>query len=64
MIIIAGKKFKDNNRMLLSRKTTEIQNFPFAGFATIRQVPTVLASPGRQVANAFEGFAISITHGP
>jgi len=38
MIIIAGKKFKDNNRMLLSRKTTEIQIFhspalpPFAKF--------------------------------
>jgi hypothetical protein len=30
-------------------------------FASIRQVPTVLASPGRRVANAFGGFAISTT---
>ena len=50
--------------MLLWRKTIEIQNFSFAGFASIRQVPTVLASPGRRVANAFGGFAIDTTHTP
>ena len=44
--------------MLLWRKTIEIQIFSFAGFASIRQGPTVLTSPGRRVANAFEGFAI------
>jgi len=64
MIIIAEKKFKDNNRMLLWCKMTEIQFFSFATFASIRQVPTALASPGRRVANAFGGFAISTTLGP
>ena len=48
--------------MLLWCKTTEIQIFSFAGFASIRQVPTVLASPGRRVANAFGGFAIDTNY--
>ena len=47
--------------MLLCRKTIEIQIFSFASFASIPQVPTVLASPGRRVANAFGGFAIDTT---
>ena len=47
--------------MLLWRKAIEIQIFSFAGFASIRQVPTVLALPGRRVANAFGGFAIDTT---
>jgi len=62
MIDIAEKNFKDNNGMLLSCKTTEIQIFSLTSFATIWQVPMVLASPGQGVASAFEGFAISITY--
>jgi hypothetical protein len=61
MIVIAKKKSKDNTRMLLWCKTKEIQIFSLASFASIRQVPTVLASPGWRVANAFGGFAISTT---
>jgi hypothetical protein len=56
------KKIKDNTRVLLWCETKEIQIFSFASFASIRQVPTVLASPGWRVANAFGGFAISTTH--
>ena len=47
--------------MLLWHKTIEIQIFSFAGFASICQVPTVLTSPGRRVANAFGSFAINTT---
>ena len=47
--------------MLFWCKAIEIQIFSFAGFASIHQVPTVLASPGRRVANAFGGFAIDTT---
>jgi hypothetical protein len=47
--------------MLLWHKTIEIHIFSFASFANIRQVPTVLASPGRRVANASGGFALDTT---